>query len=171
MYGIGDYVVKANTGICRIEEIARRCLTEEAGEKEYYCMVPEENQNARLFVPVDSETANLRRAMSEEEAWELIYAIPGIPEKWIENDKSREQEYKNAGRSNDPVALVSIIKNLYLRNQEREIQGKKVTAVDDRYFKMAENALYSELAHALHREKESMRELIAETIEGRKQQE
>jgi hypothetical protein len=64
--------------------------------------------------------------MDEQEAWDFIDSIPVIDVKWIENDKSREQEYKNAMRSNDPVHLVGIIKNLYLRNIERENQGKKV---------------------------------------------
>jgi CarD family transcriptional regulator len=109
----------------------------------------------------------MRRAMGEKEAWDFIDSIPVIDVKWIESDKSREQEYKNAMRSNDPRHLVGIIKNLYLRSRERENQGKKVTAVDDRYFKMAENALNSELAHALGKDKNDIRDLIAESIESK----
>lgn len=44
--------------------------------------------------------------------------------------------------------LVKIIKNMYLRRQERISSGKKATVLDDRYFKLAEDKLYSELVFA-----------------------
>lgn len=164
MYLKGEYVVKANTGVCVIEDIQKRRLTESSAEKEYYCLAPIADSRAKVFVPVESDKSNLRKAMDEGEAMALIHDIPNIKSRWIENDKTREQEYKNAMHSNDPVALVSIIKNLYLRNKERAERGKKVTAVDDRYFKMAENALYSEIAHALRKNKDDMKQLIIDSI-------
>ncbi len=164
MYEKGDFVVKANTGVCIVEGIATKKLTETSDEKEYYCLAPIADDRAKFFVPVASDKSNLRRAMTEDEAWSLIHEIPKISVRWIESDKYREQEYKDAMRSNDPEALVSIIKNLYLRNKEREEQGKKVTAIDERYFRMAENALYSELAHALNKDKDNMHELISDLI-------
>ncbi|MDO4961698.1 MAG: CarD family transcriptional regulator [Eubacteriales bacterium] len=164
MYSKGDYVVKANTGICMVEGTVMKRLTESSDEKEYYCLAPLADSRSKVFVSVASEKSNLRMAMTESEAWKLIHDIPSIEVKWIESDKYREQEYKNAMRSNDPRDLVSIIKNLYIRNKEREEKGKKVTAIDDRYFKMAENALYSEIAHALKRDKDDMKQLIVDTI-------
>lgn len=164
MYRKGEYVVKANTGVCVVEDILLRRLTENFDEKEYYCLVPIADSRTRVFVPVDSDKSNLRKAMDKKEAEALIHAIPSIETKWIENDKSREQEYKNAMRSNDPVALVAIIKNLYSRNRDRLEHGKKVTSIDDRYYKLAEYALYSEIAHALDKNTEEMRELISNYI-------
>jgi CarD family transcriptional regulator len=166
MYAKGEYVAKANTGVCVIEDIVLKRLTETSDEKEYYCLAPIADSRAKFFVPVESDKSNLRKAMTEDEAWELIHEIPDIESKWIESDKFREQEYKNAMRSNDPKALVSIIKNLYLRNKQREEQGKKVTAIDERYFRMAETALYSEIAHALDKQKEDMKHLIFDTIQS-----
>lgn len=165
MYKIGDYVVKANTGICLISDIIMKRLSELSEEKEYYVLVPLDDERARLFVPTASDTSNIRSALNEEEAWSLIKSIPDIEVRWIESDRMREKEYKDVMRSNDPVALVSIIKNLYIRNREREERGKKVTAVDDRYFKLAENTLYSELAHALGKDKKDMRAVISDTLE------
>ena len=167
MYKIGEYVVKANTGICKIDKIVMRSLAEGKEEKEYYVLIPVDDPRAKVFVPVASDKSNMRKAMDEQEAWDFIDSIPVIDVKWIESDKTREQEYKNAMRSNDPRHLVGIIKNLYLRSVERENQGKKVTAIDDRYFKMAENALHSELAHALGKNKSDIKGLIAESIESK----
>ena len=42
--------------------------------------------------------------------------------------------------------------------------GKKSTVSDERYFRLAENYLYSELALALGKRKEEMRQLISDTI-------
>lgn len=166
MFKIGEYVVKANTGICVIDDITMKQLAETVPPKEYYILIPLNDKNARIFVPTESEASNMRAALTEEEAWSLIKSIPDIAVRWIESDKTREREYKEVMRSNDPAALVSIIKNLYVRNREREEMGKKVTAVDDRYFKLAENTLYSELAHALGRDKEDMKAIISETIDS-----
>ncbi len=164
MYLKGDFVVKANTGVCVVEDILLRRLTEESDEKQYYCLAPIADSRSKVFVPVDSEKTNLRKAMNHDEAEAFIHTIPDIEVKWIESDKVREQEYKNAMRSNDPKALVAIIKNLYFRNKDRLEHGKKITAIDDRYFKLAENALYSEIAHALNKKTEEMKQFIMDSI-------
>ncbi len=133
----------------------------------YYLLVPLDNKNSRLYVPIDTAENSLRRALSEEEAWEVIEKIPEVEAAWIANDKLREQTYKEAIHSCNPTALVSIIKNLYIRKKQRSEQGKKSTATDERYFKLAEDNLYAELAFALGKEKNQMRQIIAETIEQR----
>ena len=164
MYLKGEFVVKANTGVCIVEDILLRRLTENSDEKEYYCLAPIADSRSKVFVPVDSDKSNLRKAMDHDEALAFIKAIPDIEVKWIDSDKNREQEYKNAMRSNDPTALVGIIKNLYFRNKDRLEHGKKVTAIDDRYFKLAEGALYSEMAHALDKKAEDMKQIIMNSI-------
>lgn len=167
MYNKGDYVVKANTGVCVIADIIIKKLTESSPEKEYYVLIPVDDENARLFIPTNQEPPNIRAMLSEEEAWALIRAIPDIEISWIENDRMRERVYKDAMRSNDPAELVSIIKNMYIRFRERENQGKKATSVDERYFKMAEKLLYTELAKAIGTECDRMQAVIAETIGDR----
>ncbi len=165
MYNKGDYVVKANIGICVIDDIIVKKLTESSAKKEYYVLIPIDEVKARFFVPTMQESvSNMRPVLSKEEAWKLIKAIPDIEISWIENDKMREKVYKKAMKSNDPVELISIIKNMFLRSRERENQGKKPTSIDERYFSMAEKMLYSELAHALGVECSEMRGIIDRTI-------
>ena len=165
MYKVGDFVVKANTGICMVEDIVDRRISEESPLREYYVLSPLEDRRSKLFVPTNSEVSNIRTALDSESAMALIKSIPEIAVHWIESDRMREKEYKDVMRSNDPVALVSIIKNLYLRRRERIERGKKVTAIDDRYFKMAENTLYAELAHALGTDKDDVRRIISENVQ------
>ena len=167
MYEIGDYVIKANNGVCRVEDTLHPALPTVDKNRLYYLLVPLDNKNSRLYVPIDTAENSLRRALSEEEAWEVIEKIPEVEAAWIANDKLREQTYKEAIHSCNPTALVSIIKNLYIRKKQRSEQGKKSTATDERYFKLAEDNLYAELAFALGKEKNQMRQIIAETIEQR----
>lgn len=164
MFEIGQYVMKANTGVCQVVAITTYNVTDEEDERLYYNLSPYGDAKAMLFVPVDSSCSNIRALMTSDEARSLIDRIPEIEAAWIESDRLREQEYKNAIKSNEPEQLVSMIKNLYCRSKMREQQGKKSTAVDDRYFKMAEAALYQELAVALGKELNEMREVILTSI-------
>lgn len=165
MYKAGEYVVKPNTGICRIEEIVEMDLTGD-GVRNYYLLRPVNDVRSTLYVTVDADRKRLRLAMNEDEARDFIGNIADIEEVWVENDKMREQRYKEAFRSNEAAELVAIIKNLYTRGQERLAAGKKITATDDKYFQQAENILYTELAFSLQIDKDDVRELITKTIEG-----
>lgn len=167
MYQIGDYVVKSGNGVCHIEDIQHLNMPNVDKNKLFYLMIPIEDKGAKLYVPVDNEKVGLRRVMSKEEAWKVIEKIPQIEEVTIENDKLREQSYKEALQSGKPEALVRIIKHTYLRRQKRTAQGKKTTATDERYFKLAEEKLYAELAFALGKDKSEMRQLITDSIKSK----
>lgn len=160
MYSVGEYVVKANKGVCRIEDIMHLDMPGIDKNQLYYYMVPLDNPNSKLYVPIDDKKNEIRKIMTESQAWDVINAIPGIEATWIDNDKQREQKYKEVIQSRDPQALVGIIKCMYFRKRERSAQGKKSTAVDEHYFKLAEDSLYSELAFAIGREKSEMKTLI-----------
>ncbi|MBD5395892.1 MAG: hypothetical protein HDR23_03370 [Lachnospiraceae bacterium] len=164
MYEIGDYVIKSNNGVCKVEDILHLDMPGTDKNKLYYLLIPRECQSAKVYVPVDAENKSLRKVLSEDEAWEVIRKIPETEEVWSTNDKLREQEYKEAIKSCNPSALVGIIKNLYVRKKIRHDQGKKSTATDERYFKLAEDFLYSELAFAIGKDKSEMRQVIADTI-------
>lgn len=165
MFKSGDYVVKPNTGVCRIEEIVQMDLAG-TGEKDYYQLHPFNDARSVLYVTVDADRARLRAAMSREEALDFIRDIPKIRIAWVENEKMREQCYKDAFRTNEAADLVSIIKNMYLRRQERLAAGKKITATDDKYYQQAEKILYTELAVSLDTSFEEVKTLITEALEG-----
>ena len=167
MYKVGEYVVKANAGICVITEIVQMAL-ESSTEKQYYVLLPKDDKRLKMFVPVDADRTRIRPVMTGAEAMDFIYCMDEIEAEWILNDKQREQRYKETLRSNDPADLVSIIKSLYQRGQERLARGKKITATDERYFKQAEEALYTELGFALEKTNEEVRALINSTMEQKK---
>lgn len=159
MFQVGDYVVKVNNGVCCVQDIVEMNGPGAKGKK-YYLMVPREDKNAKLYVPVDGKNDNVRNVMSEEEAKAFLQRIQGIESASISSEKMREQRYKDAIRSGSPDQLISILKNIYSRNLMRSAQGKKNTIVDERYFRLAENILFSELSFALNQEKDAVEKLV-----------
>ena len=126
---------------------------------------PYAQKDGRIFIPVDNEKNVIRRILSKKEADNLIDDIPNIDGFWISNDKLREVKYKECIRSCECREWIRIIKTLYLRKQERLANGKKITAIDSRYFKQAEENLYSELSISLNIPKEEMEKYITDKIE------
>ena len=167
-YEIGDFVSKPVTGICKIENILYLNPQDEKNDKLYYLMKPVEDEKEKIYVPVSSSDSRLRLCLTKEESWNLIKRIPDIPTAWTNNEKMREQNYKEAVRANNPEALVAIIKMIYQRKQKRLAQGKKCTATDARYFQIAENLLYMELGVALEKPKQEICKTIIDYIDQNK---
>lgn len=162
-YEIGDFVSKSVTGVCKIEDIVSLDLTGKKENKLYYLMKSIEDEKGKLYVPV-SNSDSIRLCLTKDEAWKLIERIPEIPAAWIDNEKMRERKYKELVKSNDPEALVSIIKMIYQRKKKRLAQGKASTTTDSRYFQIAENLLYMELGAALGKPKEEICEMIIDYV-------
>ena len=159
MFEVNEFVIHTTGGICKVTDIAPLDMPGADKNRKYYFLIPIKERGSKVFVPVDNPAA-IRKVMTDEEAWELIDEIPGIEEMQVENDKMREAKYKEAIKSCDCRELIKIIKNLYSRKLERLKEGKKTTATDDKYFKIAEDNLFSELAFATGRSKEDILEAI-----------
>ena len=96
----------------------------------------------------------------------LIRQIPEIPLITIANDKLLEQEYKNCLKTSSCQDLIRIIKTIYLRKRARKEAGRKETAVDARYFRIAEDHLYGELAVALDMSRENVESYINTSLQS-----
>ncbi len=167
MFGIGDYVICGNKGVCEVENITTLNISGVDREREYYILKPLYMNGSTVYVPVDSPKESMRKVLKREEAEELIRAIPEIPLLVITNDKLSEQTYKDCIRTNDCENLVKIIKTIYTRKQKRMKAGRKVTAVDAKYFHMAEENLYGELAVSLNIRRQDVESYIADVIDGK----
>ena len=165
MFEIGDYVVNAANGICRITELVEMDLSGSQDMKQYFLLIPVEEPTARVYIPLDTAESRIRKAITREEALAVIDRIPEIPELVVRSEKERELKYREAVKSCDPIQLAALLKMLYRRRQERMAAGKKNTAVDERYFKMAESHLYSELAFVIGEDKSQMVTVITNRIE------
>ncbi|MCC8126173.1 MAG: CarD family transcriptional regulator [Clostridiales bacterium] len=164
MFKKGEFIIYGTSGVCQVEDITKMQMKGIPNDRLYYVLIPSAQKGGKIFTPVDNGKTPMRRVMNREEADRLIEAIPGIEGLWISNEKLREEKYKECMKSCDCREWVRIIKTLYTRRIERSAQGKKITATDEKYLRMAEQYLYSELEIPLEVPKEQMEQVISERI-------
>lgn len=128
-------------------------------EKEdgYYKLVPVNDTSIKYKVPVDSNF--LKKVITKEEIDRLLLEIPEINTINL-GEKQIEQEYKELMKSGTHEDLVKIIKTSYLRNQIRILNNKRISEIDDEYFRRAEKYLYEEIGIVLNLSFENTKEYI-----------
>lgn len=165
MFQIGDLVVYGRTGICEIVDITTMDIAGVPKDRLYYILMPQHNKSGKIFTPVESDKVIIRPIISQEEAESLIDRIPDLEVFVITNEKMREMRYKECLRSSQCEDYVRIIKTIYMRKQERLSIGKRITATDEKYLKMAESSLYAELSAVLGIPEKDMESYLIERIE------
>ena len=165
MFQPGDRIVYGTNGVCEVIEVTTLNMSGVPSDKVYYVLRPWYHPEHKVFTPVDNDKVVMRPIMTKDEAMTLIKEIPHIPLLQIEMERMREESYKRAIRGGDCRTMISLIKAVYQRNREREIQGRKATATDTRYFSMAQDNLHSELAISLGISKDSVKDFIDDHIE------
>ncbi len=166
MFETGTYIVCGQHGVCRVEGVGKLQLTEASGDKEYYTLSKVYSRGGVLYVPADSEKIVMRPVISKEEAEELIEHMREIDLLQIDNEKRKEEIFKQAFRTCDSREWVKVIKTLYERKKDRLAKGKKVTASDERFLRTAEDNLFGELAISLDIEKNDVEQYIMDKIGG-----
>ena len=164
MFEKGQYIIYGIRGVCEVMDITT--IDRPGGPQGtlYYVLRPYYHQDSKIVTPVDSDKTVIRPLLTREEALELIDRIQDVQEMEVTEDKQREERYKEALKTCDCRVWVSMIKALYLRRKDRIEQGKKMTDLDERYFKTAEENLYSELALSLGMSRDEMVDYIKERV-------
>ncbi|MCD7725245.1 MAG: CarD family transcriptional regulator [Clostridiales bacterium] len=164
MFEKGELIMCGGHGVCRVVDIVGNPIDRLDRKRKYYLLEPVFEKSSTIYTPVDNQKIIMRKIMNKEEAEELIDHITMIDTVWIQEEKRREQMYKEAIRTYDSQSLVQIIKTLYLRKQNRLKEGKKVLSSDEQYLRKAEELLYSEMSLALSIPKEQVEEYITQAV-------
>lgn len=164
MFQEGDLIVYGGSGVCLIEGIGPMEMPGAVKGKLYYTLRPVYCGSSTIFTPTDNDKIVMRRVLTNEEAEQLLEGIEMIESLEIDDEKRREEAYRNILRECDCIDCIRLLKTLYQRQRVRIESGKKVAAVDERYMKMAEESLFGELAVVLKQKKEQVAELVREKI-------
>lgn len=164
MFQKGDYVICGNNGVCCVQDITTLNISGIDKKRKYYLLKPVFQSSSTVYVPLDAASSSIRKAVSRKEADELIRSIPGIPLIPLADEKTLERTYKEYMHEGSCEAWIRLIKTIYLRKEKRLMKGCKVTAVDSRYFKLAEDFLYGELSIALGIPRDEVRSYITDSI-------
>lgn len=165
MFQSGDYVICGNNGICCVQDITTLDIAGVDKKRKYYLLKPIFHSGSTVYIPLDTADTSLRKAVSKPEADELIKSIPDLPLIPLADEKTLERTYKEYIREGSCESLVKLIKTIYLRKEKRITKGCKITAVDSRYFKLAEDFLYGELSIALNISRDEVRDYITGSID------
>ncbi|MCI8661746.1 MAG: CarD family transcriptional regulator [Hungatella sp.] len=165
MFGKGEYIVYGTTGVCQVKDITSMSMDERQQEKLYYILEPMGVRGSRIMTPVEGNKSIMRPVLSRDEAYHLIDGIQDVDELWITDDKQREMKYKEALKTCDCRQWIGMIKTLYVRKKDRMSRGKRLTEVDERYFRKAKENLYRELSIPLEIPAEEVEKFIAERMD------
>lgn len=164
MFEKDQLIMCGGHGVCRVVNITGNPVDRLDKVRKYYVLEPVFQKGSTVYTPVDNDKVVMRRIMNKEEAEELAEGVGQIETVWIQEEKGREQMYKDAIRTYDCRSLVQIIKTLYLRKQDRLKEGKKVLSSDEQYLRKAEELLYGEMSLALSIPKEDVESYIKEAV-------
>ena len=164
MFKKDQLIMCGGHGVCRVVDVTGNPIDRLDKVRKYYVLEPVFEKGSTVYTPVDNDKVIMRRIMNKEEAEDLVGRITEIDTVWIQEEKSREQMYKEAIRTYDCQSLVQIIKTLYLRQQNRLKEGKKVLSSDEQYLRKAEELLYSEMSLALSIPKEEVETYIKDAV-------
>ncbi len=168
MFEKGELIMCGGHGVCRVIDITGNPIDQFDKEKKYYVLEPVFEKASTIYTPVDNDKIVMRRIMNKEEAEKLIAHIAEIDTVWIQEEKRREQTYKEAISTYDSRSLAQIIKTLYQRKRSRIDEGKKVLSSDEQYLHKAEELLYSEMSMALSIPKDKVVDYISEAVDKQK---
>lgn len=152
MFAVGDSFIYGNNYICTLAGVQEKRIGEQT--RAYYVLKPVFEAGSTMYVPVGSETleAKMRRLLNKSEVFALIDDMPEKGAAWIADEAQRVQKYRQVLADSDRAELVRLINGVFERQQTLQTEGKKLRAVDDRFLKEAEKALYEEFAYVLNME-------------------
>lgn len=161
MFVKGDYIVYGSTGVCEVLDVTTMDMSGVPEDKLYYILRPCSKKGSEIFTPVDNKRTIMRNLISKKDAENLVQNISKLEEFKIPNEKFREDRYKECVRGCSCQEMMMLVKTLVQRKRERMGQGKNFPATDEKYLRIAEENLYSELAMSLGQEKAKIQERVS----------
>jgi CarD family transcriptional regulator len=166
-YKINDYVSYRKNGIYRIIDI-RSENKSGTGDKIYYVMksVYNDNDNIRIFVPVDSVlVSEMNSILTVDEINSIIASSEELPNKWIEDNKLRALSFEQIFSKGDRAEILWLVKVLSIYKLKLEQNKKVLNTGDTKILSTAVKMIEEEFAFALGISKNEVIPYILNRIE------
>ena len=165
MWKLGDTVMYGSAGICSISDIRDEKFGDEI--KKYFILKPIFDDKNTFFVPSfnDALMSKLRPIMTKEEALDLINRMPVIEPDRIDNDKIRQESYKEILDGGSRDKIIAVAKALYERREMLAEKDKKLRTSDEILMRNAEMLIENECAYVLGMTRAEVRDFILEKTE------
>lgn len=159
MFNVNDYIMYGTTGVCQITDIKKGKVAGNA-EAEYYILNPVYEKNTTIMIPVNNQKVFMRILITRQDIEKLIEQIPLIKGTWINDDRMRNKEFKEALHTGKCEELIRLIKEIGLKREEKMEIGKKLRKSDEDIIKSAEKLLFEEFSISLQIPIEKVKQYI-----------
>ena len=160
MFEQGEYIVYESTGVCKVEKVTTMDMDGVPGDKLYYILRPYHKEDREIFTPVDNKKTKMRKLLSSNEIKSYLNEFNELEDFEITKEKFREDNYKQCVRGCDFREILRLVKSLLKRKRSRFLSGKNFPSTDERYLKIAENILFSEISYVLKLSKNEVEDLF-----------
>lgn len=145
MFSVGDKVIYCESGVCTVAEIAPLSTSGTPSDRLYYHLVPLVGSGT-YYSPIDSG-AFMRSVITKDKAEALIESIPAVEPAICMDSRFNHVDafYKEIFKLHTPESMVSVIKGLRIRTEEKKTKSSRVEMT----MKRAKEILYGELSVAL----------------------
>lgn len=164
-FKLDEHVMYSSGGICIYKGTAEKCFDGKT-KHEYIVLAPIENERSLYYVPENMAQQKIRKLMTREEIISLIDEIPSIEPCSCGEKNDRKALFSSVLKSDDAERIISLIKSLYLRQQNRSRSGKRLSGSEEAAMKNAEKMIYQEIGLVLGIKQEMVKDYICERIEG-----
>lgn len=148
MFRKNDRVFYLGVGVCEIEEIERKTVVGET--RDYYRLRSVDEQNrTSMFLPVDTAQTRLRPLLDAALVDRLLKEADRNPLSWIENDRERQQHFRQILKQGNQLELLRLIIALHRKQEEKAQLGKRLWSVEESILKEGEQQLQQELSYTL----------------------
>lgn len=160
MYQVGQFIIYAQEGVCRVEAIGPVDIKGARQDMLYYTL-RSLSHHGTVYAPVESGAYN-RPVMSGEEARTLLADIPNIPVQIFENHNPRVlgEVYQKYLKSNDCRKLLELVLSIKAKGARLAARGRRLGMVDERCIKQAEEKLCGEFSVAMSIPAEEVKALL-----------
>ena len=164
MYQIGEFIIYGGSGVCKVAKVG---VPEASGVDQsriYYTLCPAfSDSKTFIFAPVDT-SVYMRPVITSSEVQRLIELIPSVQEYDNQDKKLLEKHYKELLQTHDCLDIIRVIKSICTKRAVMEGQGKKLSQVEERIMRQAEDLLYSEFSIVLGQSRETVKGYIESKI-------
>lgn len=167
-YSVGDYVMYAGNGICRICDIRSENFNG-LGERIYYVMDSVYNAGTKFYLPfsMDGIEKRIRPVLSADDVRGVIDSAEGISSGWIDDEGDRCAVFGEILKSGDMAEVLWLVKILHLHKLKVHKSGHKFRACDEKLLSEAEKQITEEFAFSLGISKERVIPYIVDYIAGK----
>ena len=165
-YEKGSYVVYGTDGICVIDDVTEMSFMAGVEKSRYYVLKPEHSSDSKVYVPAGNEKlmSKLRPLLTKQEIDMLLTGIRYKAIEWEPDRRLRTEFFHGILAKGVTEELLLMIRCIYLKKNELENVGRKLSSSDVNSLKTAEKLVEEEFACVLGIERKDVGAYIRSMI-------